>query len=78
MNMVTTPKFIAFIFAFALLVITIIFDIDGFIFIIDHANLLFHEAGHKIFGIFGSTLGLYGGTKRDQIIQYTHDYECPP
>ena len=60
--MITTPKFIAFIFAFSLLVITIIFDADGFIFIIDHANLLFHEAGHIIFGIFGSTLGLYGGT----------------
>ena len=24
-------------------------------------NLLFHEAGHLIFGLFGSTLGLYGG-----------------
>jgi hypothetical protein len=62
MNTVTTPKFIAFIITFLLLVITLIFDTDGFIFIIDHANLLFHEAGHIIFGIFGSTLGLYGGT----------------
>ena len=62
MNTVTTPKFIAFIIAFLLLVITLVFDTDGFIFIIDHANLLFHEAGHVIFGIFGSTLGLYGGT----------------
>ncbi|MEW6615826.1 MAG: hypothetical protein AB1401_10220 [Thermodesulfobacteriota bacterium] len=44
------------------MIITLIFDADGFIFIIDHANLLFHEAGHIIFGIFGSTLGLYGGT----------------
>ncbi len=34
---------------------------DGFIFL-DHANLVFHEAGHPIFGIFGQTLGLYGGT----------------
>jgi hypothetical protein len=60
--MVTTSKFIAFMIAFSLLVIFLVYDADGFIFIIDHANLLFHEAGHVIFGIFGSTLGLYGGT----------------
>ena len=36
-------------------------DEDGFIFL-DHVNLVFHEAGHPIFGIFGSTLELYGGT----------------
>jgi hypothetical protein len=29
---------------------------DGFIFI-DHANLVFHEAGHPLFGVLGSTLG---------------------
>ena len=34
---------------------------DGFIFL-DHANLVFHEAGHPIFGLFSQTLGLYGGT----------------
>lgn len=34
---------------------------DGFIFL-DYVNLVFHEAGHPIFGIFGPTLGLYGGT----------------
>jgi hypothetical protein len=35
---------------------------DGFVFVLDHANLAFHEAGHLIYGIFGDTLGLYGGT----------------
>jgi hypothetical protein len=34
---------------------------EGFIFI-DHANLVFHEAGHPIFGLLGPTMGLYGGT----------------
>lgn len=34
---------------------------EGLIFL-DRVNLVFHEAGHPIFGIFGSTLGLYGGT----------------
>ena len=37
-------------------------DDDGFLFVVDHANLVFHEAGHVIFGILGRTLGLYGGT----------------
>lgn len=35
---------------------------DGWIPILDSANLVFHEAGHHIYGIFGRTLGLYGGT----------------
>ena len=37
-------------------------DQDQFIPILDGANLIFHEAGHPIFGILGNTLGLYGGT----------------
>ena len=37
-------------------------DDDGFLFLIDHANLAFHEAGHLFYGILGPTLGLYGGT----------------
>jgi hypothetical protein len=34
----------------------------GFIFVLDHANLLFHEAGHPIVGLFSSRLEPYGGT----------------
>lgn len=30
--------------------------------VLDDANLVFHEAGHPLFGLAGSTLGLYGGT----------------
>jgi hypothetical protein len=37
-------------------------DSDGYIRILDDANLIFHEAGHPIFGLLGPTLGLYGGT----------------
>jgi hypothetical protein len=33
----------------------------GFLFI-DSANLVVHEGGHNLFGWFGSTLGLWGGT----------------
>ncbi|MDX1334904.1 MAG: hypothetical protein R3312_03905 [Gammaproteobacteria bacterium] len=34
----------------------------GFIPVIDHANLAFHEAGHLFFMPFGKTASLYGGT----------------
>lgn len=34
---------------------------DGFL-ILDYVNLPFHEAGHVFFGLFGETLGLWGGT----------------
>jgi hypothetical protein len=37
-------------------------DNDGVLFLIDHANLAFHEAGHLFYGILGPTLALYGGT----------------
>lgn len=33
----------------------------GFLFL-DHANLPFHEFGHLFFGIFGETIGVWGGT----------------
>ena len=35
---------------------------DGWVPIVDSANLAIHEAGHPLFGLFGPTLGLYGGT----------------
>lgn len=35
---------------------------EGFIPVLDHANLAFHEFGHPFFGLFGETLALYGGT----------------
>ena len=34
----------------------------GFVFCLDHANLLFHEAGHPIIGLFSNRLETYGGT----------------
>ncbi len=34
---------------------------SGFL-LIDHVNLIVHEAGHLLFGWFGPTLGLWGGT----------------
>jgi hypothetical protein len=31
-------------------------------FLLDHANLLFHEAGHPIYGLFSERIAVYGGT----------------
>jgi hypothetical protein len=47
---------------FALCLIAWAVSDDGWVPLLDSANLAFHEAGHPIFGILGSTLGLYGGT----------------
>ena len=57
-----TSKLIGFaagVVAFALLVFT---SEPGFVFGLDHANLLFHEAGHPIVGLFSQRLETYGGT----------------
>jgi hypothetical protein len=35
---------------------------NGEFLFIDQVNLIVHEAGHLLFGWFGSTLGLWGGT----------------
>jgi hypothetical protein len=48
--------------AVAILFAIVLFDDDGFVVLLDHANLAFHEAGHVFFGLLGRTLGLYGGT----------------
>lgn len=45
--------------AFALLVFN---SEPGFVFCLDHANLLFHEAGHPAVGLFSRRLETYGGT----------------
>ena len=66
--MVSTPKFVAFVLGFLLLASLLLFDQDGYISVIDDANLLFHEAGHLIFGFLGTTIGLYGGTLGQLVI----------
>jgi hypothetical protein len=61
-NEVTTGKFLVAALGLLIFFIVVVVDKDGFIRILDDANLVFHEAGHPIFGLFGETLGLYGGT----------------
>lgn len=37
-------------------------DADGYLPVLDDANLAFHHAGHALFGLLGPTARLYGGT----------------
>ncbi len=67
-NVISTQKYIAFVTVFLILVALLVFDADGYILFIDDANLWFHEGGHFIFGLFGDTMGLYGGTLGQLII----------
>jgi hypothetical protein len=48
--------------AMAVFVGLVLYSEPGFVFLLDHANLLFHEAGHPIIGLFSSRLEPYGGT----------------
>lgn len=48
--------------AFAAAIVVLLVSGDpGWTPIMDSANLVFHEAGHHIYGIFGDTAALYGG-----------------
>jgi hypothetical protein len=59
---VTTSKLIGFGIGVGLFLVLLFKSEPGFIFLLDSANLLFHEAGHPIFGLFHDRLGVYGGT----------------
>jgi hypothetical protein len=48
--------------AFYLLFLVYTFQMHGGYLFIDSANLVVHEGGHLLFGWFGSTIGLSGGT----------------
>jgi len=59
---VSTATFATASALLALLVLVLAASEDGWVPILDSANLAFHEAGHPLFGLFGATLALYGGT----------------
>jgi hypothetical protein len=59
---VTLTQFAGFGFGMAVFCTLVFLSEPGFIFLIDHANLLFHEAGHPIIGLFSDRLEIYGGT----------------
>lgn len=59
---VSSARFFTALAFLALLLLVLLTSERGFVPILDHANLAFHEAGHIFFGLLGSTMGLYGGT----------------
>ena len=61
-NQVTTKKLIGFAVGMGFFMLLVLKSEPGFVFLLDHANLLFHEAGHPIVGLFSDRLETYGGT----------------
>ena len=61
-NAVPTQKLIGFLVGIALFALLVFKSEPGFVFLLDYANLLFHEAGHPIVGLFSRRLETYGGT----------------
>ena len=58
---VSRAGLVAWLIFYALFILYAVTDDDGFL-LIDNVNLIVHEAGHLLFGWFGDTLDLYGGT----------------
>ena len=59
---VTVGRLAAFAAGFGLFVFVLFRCEPGFVFLLDHANLLFHEAGHPLIGFLSARLEPYGGT----------------
>jgi hypothetical protein len=59
---VTWSKLLEFAGGAVLFFMLVGFSQPGFVFLLDHANLLFHEAGHVFVGFLSSRLEPYGGT----------------
>lgn len=48
----------------------------GWVPVLDHANLAFHEAGHPLFGLLSQRLAVYGGTLMQLLIPTACAWEC--
>jgi hypothetical protein len=59
---VSKLKLLGFGLGTGLFLLLLICSEPGFVFVLDYANLLFHEAGHPLIGFFSSRLEPYGGT----------------
>jgi hypothetical protein len=55
-------QFKGFLAGFCVFLLLVFKSEPGFVLLLDHANLLFHEAGHPFYGIFSARLTPYGGT----------------
>jgi len=64
---VSRGALIAWLVAYGLFLWYAARDTEGFLFI-DHANLVFHEAGHMFFSWFGHTIMILGGTLGELLV----------
>ena len=66
---VSRPALVAW-FVFYCAFLAYAFSADGGFLFIDNANLVVHEGGHNLFGWFGPTLGLWGGTLLQWLVPF--------
>ena len=63
------PALVAWLIFYAAFLVYAFSAHGGFLFI-DTANLIVHEGGHNLFGWFGPTLGLWGGTLLQWLVPF--------
>jgi len=66
---VSRPALVAWL-VFYVLFLGYAFSAHGGFLFIDSANLVVHEGGHNLFGWFGPTLGLWGGTLLQWLVPF--------
>ncbi len=66
---VSRPALVAWLIFYAGFLLYAFSARGGFLFI-DNANLIVHEGGHNLFGWFGPTLGLWGGTVLQWLVPF--------
>lgn len=59
---VTSGKLAGSLAAISVLFLVEVTSDEGWVPILDNLNLVFHESGHPLFGLFGHTIGFLGGT----------------
>jgi hypothetical protein len=66
---VSRPALVAWLIFYGAFLVYAFSNHSGFLFI-DNANLIVHEGGHNLFGWFGPTLGLWGGTLLQWLVPF--------
>ena len=66
---VSRPALVAWL-VFYVAFLAYAFSAHGAFFFIDNANLVVHEGGHNLFGWFGPTLNLWGGTLLQWLVPF--------
>lgn len=69
MKPVSRPLFIVSVTAAIIFWVHAFVDEDGFL-ILDYVNLPFHQLGHLLFGLFGETFSIWGGTIGQLVVPF--------